>query len=364
MQTSRVYRRKYILKIGIVTVHDSANYGSYLQAYALYHVLEKMGHEVYFIRSREKEYIQNIFCPKMSIKNFVKHPIGQIRKQIHNRKKFIVFQNDWQHFRVLEKWNDINLDRIILGSDEIWNVRQKVFRKGIFYGIDMKNVMSYAISMGAATKDEVTQFPELVDAIKQVNPVLVRDRRTQQIVQNITGVCPEMVCDPTFLLPVEKYTTGEAAIKLSKDKKYLLVYSYSFSKELKEKIIRFAKENELTIISAGLYHSWCDEFINASPLQFCEVLNNVEYVVTTTFHGTIFSLLNHKKFVVEPFSPKVTDVLEKVGLECAMLDKNITYEQFSNKLLGANYNYELVDAKVMQQREDSLNLLKHHLGSC
>ena len=350
-----------IMKIGIVTVHDSANYGSFLQGYALYHILENWGHEVYFIRSREKKYVKQIFCPKISKKNLLKHPVNTWKAHCQGKEKYENFQKELEQFCVLEHWNDIKLDKIILGSDEIWNVKTPAFRREIFYGIGMENVTTYAVSAGAATLEQLEEYPALVEGIKKINNILVRDINTKKIVEQITGNEPKMVWDPTFLLPVSAYVSADQTVVMNQKQKYILIYSYRIKEPLKNNIIKFAKENNLKMVAACMNHDWCDEFVNGSPLKFCEILLDAEYVVTTTFHGTIFSFLNHKKFVVEPFSPKVNDVLEKVGLEDALIEEGISYERFKQALQNGNYDYAAVEEKIAYWRERSLELLKESL---
>ena len=225
----------------------------------------------------------------------------------------------------------------------------------------MENVTTYAVSAGAATLEQLEEYPALVEGIKKINNILVRDVNTKKIVEQITGNVPKMVCDPTFLLPVSAYVSADQTVVMNQKQKYILIYSYRIKEPLKNNIIKFAKENNLKMVAACMNHDWCDEFVNGSPLKFCEILLDAEYVVTTTFHGTIFSFLNHKKFVVEPFSPKVNDVLEKVGLEDALIEEGISYERFKQALQNGNYDYAAVEEKIAYWRERSLELLKESL---
>ena len=291
----------------------------------------------------------------------MKHPVNTWKAHCQGKEKYENFQKELEQFCVLEHWNDIKLDKIILGSDEIWNVKTPAFRREIFYGIGMENVTTYAVSAGAATLEQLEEYPALVEGIKKINNILVRDVNTKKIVEQITGNVPKMVCDPTFLLPVSAYVSADQTVVMNQKQKYILIYSYRIKEPLKNNIIKFAKENNLKMVAACMNHDWCDEFVNGSPLKFCEILLAAEYVVTTTFHGTIFSFLNHKKFVVEPFSPKVNDVLEKVGLEDALIEEGISYERFKQALQNGNYDYAAVEEKIAYWRERSLELLKESL---
>ena len=347
------------MKIGIVTVHDSSNYGSFLQAYALQRTLENMGHEVYFIRTREKSYIRGIFFSKSDIKPLLTHP-GKLAALLRDDLiKYRAFKREWKVFKTIDDPKDVKLDRIILGSDEIWNVTAPVFRRPVFYGIGFDNVHTYGISVSMARKEHFDKFPELEEAIRKIGHVLVRDENTGKVVEEITGRETSMVADPTFLCDVSEFAKAAPGYKKI-NKKYILIYSYVFNENLKNNIIRFARENDLAIVSACIRHPWADIYVNGSPLSFCKLLEDAQYVVTTTFHGTVFSLLNHKRFVSEPFSPKVTDVLNKVELDKALVEVGTDYETFSSKL-KSDYDYSVVDRNVLKWRERSLELLKKEI---
>ena len=83
-------------------------------------------------------------------------------------------------------------------------------------------------------------------------------------------------------------------------KAYVLIYAYHGfmnSKQEVNAIKSFAKKNGLRIISCGYYHSWCDENVNADPKEFLEMFIHASYIITDTFHGTVFSIINKKRFV-------------------------------------------------------------------
>ena len=49
------------MKITVVTPYDSSNYGAYLQAFCLKYYLEKEGHEVVHVPTRDAEYVRNLY---------------------------------------------------------------------------------------------------------------------------------------------------------------------------------------------------------------------------------------------------------------------------------------------------------------
>lgn len=341
------------MKIGIITVQDSANYGSYLQAYAMQRVLINMGHDVTFIKTRNEKEVKKVFFGTL------KNPKTFLKNYRFNNKKYKEFLKDREIFKeiLLEDVKKDTFDIVIIGSDELWNVKTRFFTNNFFYGagIQTKKKIAFAISMGTANANDFKNYPELVKEMKKLNNIYVRDLNTKESVKNLIGKDCEMVCDPTFLIDVQEF---EKDYKNTIEKKYMLVYSYNFTQKQQEYIKRFAKENKLLIVSACFNHSFCDICANCSPLQFCQIIKDSSYVVTTTFHGTIFSILNKKQFISMPSGPKVEDVLDKFKLQQQKISSDDDYEIFKKKLLK-KIDFRNSETELLAWRERTINYLSN-----
>jgi hypothetical protein len=100
--------------------------------------------------------------------------------------------------------------------------------------------------------------------------------------------------DPVFL-----YDYKDEIEEKQLDFEYNLIYAYDgrINSEVEiEAIQSFAKENNLKTLSAGLYQSWCDKNISANPFEILGYVKNARYVVTDTFHGSVFSIKYKKPF--------------------------------------------------------------------
>lgn len=343
------------MRIGIITVHDSANFGAYLQAYALRKTLQKMGHEVKFIRTRDRNQAKRVFLGGR--KNFIKY----LCNYKANIEKYNIFMKEVDKFEEIDKdrVNDENIDIIIIGSDELWNVNARTFRNEYFYGINIpiRNKITYAVSVGKASIKQVEEYPSLIKGIGQLNYIMVRDENTKSIVEEVTERKCKIVCDPTLLLDIQEYQT-EYVSRINQ--KYILIYGYTFSKTQKKHIKKFARENNLLIVSACLKHNWSDIHINCTPVEFCELLKDASYIVTTTFHGTIFCILNKKQFISMPTSPKTEDILKRVKKE-EVIFKGEEYELFKSKLLQ-EIDYTETEKAIEEFRNYSLRVLNEILS--
>lgn len=347
------------MKIGIVTVYDSSNCGSFLQSYALKEYLESEGFDVSFIQLRSEEDLKKLYYDNgLLIRSIIKYPVIGIKRYLFARKKYSIYLEELhKYFKIINKSEARKMDAIILGSDEIWNVQTSTFQNPIFYGKGLNKVLTYAVCSGRATSDDLRKFPELVKCIQNLSNILVRDEHTQSTVQNLTGYVPSCVCDPTFLINRDHYRT-ELCKKLT-NTKYLLLYAYGISKYIKKHIKRYAKEKGLKIVSASLFTMWADYNVNCAPIELFSLMENAECVITTTFHGTVFSILSHSHFISIPGGSinKVSDLLKRTGLEKHLVVEDINYDKFSC-ILDTSVDYALVDKNIEKYKNYSAEKLK------
>lgn len=347
------------MKLGILTVYSVANYGSYLQAYALKDVLESMGHEVYHIKIRDDREIRNGFYKYPVTRRSLKYPIEELQKYFFGRKKYQIFQNALSAFHEIEKKDISKLDGVIIGSDELWNISEAEFRHPLYFGQGVDKTATYGISVGKAKWEDFENMPEYQKLIRNVDCITVRDQRTQDIIKKITGQTAPMVCDPTFLVPTN-ILYRKTSDKYLQDNKYILLYTYNFtiSDWTKNYLIRYAKERNLKLVSVGFYFSWCDYNVNCDPFEFSDVIRKAKCMVTTTFHGSVIGTLNFQKVLAVPFSPKVNDVMEKLGLSQSVIDKQISYEKFRDKLDKLKIDKEQIKTRITTMKEESMATIK------
>ena len=147
------------------------------------------------------------------------------------------------------------------------------------------------------------------------------------------------------------------------DKKYILIYAYDSTmndKETVKQIKKYAQAKGLKIISCGYYHKWCDEIVCASPKEFVEMIKHAKFVITDTFHGTVFSLLMHKNFasIIRKNGFKLRYLLECSGMKDRIVSDDIEL------VLNNIPEYEKFDNWIMKEREKSLRFIKENLESC
>lgn len=348
-------------RICIITWYKVPNYGAYLQAYAMKRVLEEKGCDVFFYDYDRKLLPYNKY-------NLVKHPLQTIcrkllKKQIENNADFYsekdkIFKTIISKtFEVAQLNNEYLL--CIIGSDEIFNIESGYNSFQFSSPVKAIKTISYAASFGE-TSIEMIDFYKVRNVlqtnISNLAGISVRDENSMKLIKNLTDKDAVVHIDPVLLYGFKKEC---GLMKNPKKDPYIVFYSYGshlLKKEYINEIIKFAKENGLTIISCGYYHSWCDENINCSPFDFISYVKHASYVITSTFHGAVFSILLNKQFCVFPQnnSNKLCYLLKQFNLEKQIVKKTYEIKNCLNRKLD---NTQL----IIQQQEKSNNFLGEFL---
>jgi hypothetical protein len=331
------------MKIGIVTLFKALNYGAFLQAYALQQYLTDLGHDTKFLN------------PKTSVIDKIKSE-GLIRKHykavIFDVKKYSAFQNALTKLRVADNQSDVTreYDAVILGSDEIWNLRNSSFRHLPLYfgvGINTNNLITYAPSCDNTTLEQIRNDPNAQKGLSIIKHFSARDENLTGIIEALTGKKPALVLDPTLLL--DNYNQVEEYVDL---KGYVLIYTYGFNDNEVKSIIEFARAKNLKIVSAGFYYTWCDLNLPVSPFSFLNLIKRADYVITSSFHGVIFSIINKKQFgVFANRRYKVEAILRQLDLNDRILDENNLIEDTIYKEIDFPKVNMIIDEKRRQSKE-------------
>ena len=324
-------------KIGICTLYFANNYGAVLQAFALQEVLKEMGHDVEFIKVRDVKV--NMNQPNAEL-------FEESRKYINLSKEVLDIDKD-------------KYDAIIIGSDEVWNINNGTFEHfEEYFGKKLKaeKIISYAPSANGVTSEQLKEFYGDDIKFEEFNCISARDEGTRKLVKDISGRDAELVLDPTLLVSdFSKYATNP----FPELKDYIILYAYKFSDEEKEKIIKFAKENNKKIYSLAYKFDWA-ETLYTDIFGFLGVIKNADYMMTNTFHGTLFALILEKEFAVfSNKNSKVEDIINKFQFK----DRDGINVEDLNEIFDNNVDYEKINKLKLMHRRKSLDYLENVINN-
>lgn len=324
-------------KIGICTLYFANNYGAVLQAFALQEVLKEIGHDVEFIKVRDVKV--NMNQPNADL-------FEESRKYINLSKE--VFNIDKDKY-----------DAIIIGSDEVWNINNGTFEHfEEYFGKKLKaeKIISYAPSANGVTCEQLKEFYGDDVKFEEFNCISARDEGTKKLVKDISGRDAELVLDPTLLVSdFSRYATNP----FPELKDYIILYAYKFSDEEKEKIVKFAKENNKKIYSLAYKFDWA-ETLYTDIFGFLGVIKNADYMMTNTFHGTLFALILEKEFAVfSNKNSKVEDIINKFQFK----DRDGINVEDLNEIFDNNVDYEKINKLKLMHRRKSLDFLENVINN-
>ena len=351
------------MKIGILTHHYIDNFGAFLQAYSLQEALKELypNDEIYIIDYlNTKHFLINVggwfrfYKEKENLSSWfqkIKLPLTFSKE----RKKYMHLTKTCFNAKDVEK---LGLDYVVVGSDEVWNYKDKKGNAKIKFGegLTIEKLVAYAPSVGQ-TEDKI--IPDYVSrGIRKFKAVSARDDLTQKLASNIRNESIQRVVDPTFL-----YRVSDESVKSVKKPYILFYYCDGFPKEEKKKIFEYAKENGLSVYGAGeCDKNYTDTTVNLSPFQWVWMFRNAEAVITGTFHGAVFSMLNHRQFACYLTNPsrikKVGSLLQEYGLgnrQCKA-DANEIISTIERKI-----DYQIVEEKIEARRSESRRFLKNSI---
>lgn len=359
------------MKVGIITHYDVNNQGAQLQMYALYNEIKDMGHEtkvLSYVKNYDfqvEEKIRNQVSIK-SIPYFLKHYLFEkgIGSTLFNYKKYKKnkkFRNE--NFKI-ENYASADIDYGVVGSDEVFSIPMGINMMMYGHAVNTNKVISYAPSFGQTSIELIKKYHcyNLISSgLKEFVALSARDENTKNMIKELTGRDSSIVCDPVLLYDFSKTKTD---VKLPK-KKYLLIYSYERNMSTKSEvdaIRRYARENELIIVSAGTYHKWCDINISCNCLEWIEYFRAAEAVITDTFHGAIVSIINHKPMAVlvrDINTNKLVDLLVRTKT-IDRRAKEISYEELRN-IFNQEIDYIKVESKLEELRKEARKYLQNSL---
>jgi hypothetical protein len=339
------------MKIGILTFHNGINYGGFFQAYCLFFTLKEMGYDVEIINYKNKKHWLNEYKCFLLTKNIplLLSNICKIKKFKQAQKVFTLTNFSTN----IKKINTSKYDIIIIGSDIVWNYELEFLGHDpvyFGYGLKTKKIISYAPSFGnVSIKNDVPDY--VSKGLKKFSNISVRDFNSLIIAEKEIGHKPQIVLDPTFI-----FNTKGKEEENCENEEYVLVYAFSLKKEEIHSIKLFVKKNNLKIISIGYFNKWCDKnIISVGPFEWLGYFRKAKYVLTSTFHGTIFSIKYRKKFAVSCNSQienKIITILKEINLEGRIING-----QDISSILNTIIDYDLVERKLGKMIDESRKYL-------
>ncbi len=384
--------------IEIAAIYNKINYGTVLQAYASQKILDNLGYSNSIIDTRAlnkelnskkcKYFVMHIFAKDMLLskagfvlkKMVIRLNFRDMRHRENARiemfqqfiNEYFRFSPAFGDFTALARYTEKNAHSVMVGSDQIW-LPQHI--EAGYFSLQWvpKNVKRFSLSSSFGKSIIPNEIKEkYVSFLNELDYISVREKDGQNIVQGMTSKNVELLCDPTMMLAEEQWNEIIPDERPCVDK-YIFCYFLGTDK-MHRKYAEALRENTglkiVSLIHMDEYVSYDEKYADEMPFaigpkEFLQYIKYAEYVLTDSFHGTVFSLIFQKKFVVfNRFSNtnsmstngRIATLLEKVGLQ------NRLASSLDTSIVTQDIDYTAVAEIVNNEREKAIGFIKKSVG--
>lgn len=327
-------------KIGILTFQCAHNYGAILQCYALQEMIKAKGYDVQVIDYRPQSMRYYYYFawgrfapwhPCTLIKNLV-----YFTRRVKRYKAFNDFIGKYLNLSSRTILNSLpqHYDVVIIGSDQLWNPQNSLGKYDNYYWGNFKSgvrprIISYAVSMGKAWK--FVDWIKIRSLLNNFDAISVREKYLENLLAEKCHKQATTVLDPTLLQERSFWLNQSKEIEI--EKPYLFFYQARANKLAYKYAKRQAKLMNLDLIclSADIMSDNSRVAINSNPIDFLNLVRHASYVLTTSFHGTVFCCQFHKDFSTirldDGDDGRSFSLLNLLGIENRMISLNDTFSQ-------------------------------------
>jgi len=405
-------------KVGLLTFHWAPHVGAYLQTYALYNVLRSFNFDVTVINFLPKLYtivkpttnlrdllLKYYFVSeKRSLSSTVRSVAGEVLTQLFylgfERRKKAIYETYATLMKLSRRILSLNelrevinaLDAIIVGSDQVWNplyLRYSDYAYLIPFRLKGTRKIAYAASFGI---DYLNSIPSYLLNIyrmwlRDFDAISVREQSDAVFLSKLVGKEIAHTLDPTLLFNNDWWSIHALPLGgrlLDDNADYVFVYNLDYDMmKLLEQFLNKLRKKGLAILAyymprpfplkrgvedikhlVKIRNNLSITFVEyISPFEFLWLVKNAKYVITNSYHGTIFSILFEKSFIVvlpQGKSKRILDLLDLLGLRERAISVYCNVDRLQ-QIMMEEIDYDLVMKRLEFYRSRSLNFLSSAL---
>ena len=376
--------------LGVCLKYEQNNYGSKLQALATLKMLEEMGIEYEIIRYRKdiKFYIKSL--PRFVNFVFLNDRYDQIQRKIEyarhkevaekvmlRKKGMAAFDDEhftahaitYKNYDALKKECVFRYDKLLTCSDQLWSPSAlgSGFYNLMFAPDDMPKV-SWASSFGV-NKIPWYQIRRTRNFLNRIQHISMREIRGIQIVKELTGREVPVLMDPVFAFDKNEWNKFVPDSRTEWEN-YIFCYFLGSNQKHRQAAKKLSKQTGLKIVTLKHLDRFVseDEYFgdyapyDVDPYRFLNILKNAEFICTDSFHGTAFSLIFEKKFIVFDRYDSSSSNSKNSRIDSLCQNLNISNRRYTpmmdmDVLINSEINYGEVQNKLERYRREAKDYL-------
>lgn len=345
-------------KVALMTWYKYYNYGTALQAVALYNTIKRLGYDVDVINysprknrnySCDKVY-RSIFKMTLNKMKEVLNPSGISCERIKLFNNFVLDNiTETKPCRSYPELHDLNkiYDAFICGSDQIWSPLWFDDKYFLSFVDEPQKMIAYAPSMGNNKADDKNLKKEISKNLKRFSNLSVRENDGKKLINKLTGQMAKVVLDPTLLLLKDDWDSyaSKGQTKELQNKAYIICYFLGDSKKYTKYVSMLSQKAGIPYyiipVKRNQYADSHKISFEIGPAEFISLIKNARYVCTDSFHGMAFSIIYNTPFTAfkrfsdndcENQNSRLENLLDKLELKDRLipLNHNYTFDEFYN----------------------------------
>lgn len=380
-------------RIGMAINYDYPDYGGMLQAYASFRKIRDLGYEpeainIDAVSGSIKRRKIKYFSKKIFDASIVKEKGRIVSKKLRIKLNSTLKQNFQKRYEAFgnfcsghfttsveyKSWEEMSegcnsYAAVVVGSDQLWlpsNIAGDYYTLS-FVPNNVKKI-AYATSFGVSEipSDQTEKAREFLSRIDYLS---AREETGRQIIKNLTSREVPLVCDPALLLTAKEWDEEVEKERIIKEP-YIFCYFMGDNPWQREFVRQLKSKTGCKIVALlhlDQYIKTDEDYVDYAPYDitpddFINLIKYSDYVCTDSFHGSVFSIIYHKKFFTFIRFNKKATLSTNSRIDTLLgnfnLKSRLVSEDYSiNKLLEADIDYKLVDESVERLRSFSLEYL-------
>lgn len=324
-------------KAGLITLYES-NYGSILQCFSTKKYIESLNGKcdvLCNVQNHKKKFLQvvnKLIYPSFFQKYFLQRRTCRVGKMILSRKSskhMALWIEEYINPRVVScedlKCVDALYDYFITGSDQVWNI--SLFADGFNFLEFAPRQKRIALAPSFGTS-EIPKYNQraLRKALAGFDYISVREETGVNIVKKYSNAKVCRIADPTFIYNADEWR-GFAKDGVAILQKYILVHFLNEPNEVAlESMSWLSEQLNIDIVAIGYRYDSFNRlkrfvFKDGGPWDYVSMIDKAEYVITDSFHSSLFSInfnkrffVFHRNYLASKQTSRISDLLERFGM--------------------------------------------------
>ncbi|WP_336616107.1 MULTISPECIES: polysaccharide pyruvyl transferase family protein [Bacteroides] len=352
------------MKIGIITQPLASNYGGILQNWALQQVLKRMGHTPITLRCRVMPQYRYYLA---FMKVLFLYSLGRITtlpplpwRYLRQNRGMRHFIN--KHINSISRLGDYDssvlgqqkINFLIVGSDQVWRPCYNIPIENKFFGwVEDYSIprIAYAASFGVSewefSAEQEMNCRALLNNFKAVS---VREKSGVNLcATHLDCSDAQWVLDPTLLLEKDAYANLCKHIPI---RECVFVYMLDYDSTILELAHKVAEKYGCELLVKQAH----DHLVSTdSPEVWLALFRDAQFVITDSFHGTVFSIIFQKEFLTfrneGRGNTRMDSLMEVVGLHDRLVTSNTA------SLPISSIDWEILQRRLSIKQQESMDFL-------